>query len=236
MIPGRTIFAQLMDFLPAYEFHQCVPTIPWPLQNEKLFMLGSIPLHGLCPAHLSREPERYRSLSSVESIETLPHGYPRQSLSQYLGPCQRGSGLANLCRLRTDFDRPRQSPLCERSFWRGLGSSGLCSGFHHHRSLPVALSMGQVPQTQRRCQIAHASGFAWKYSFRVSLLPTAKFTMSIFSTISSWKPGAFYLIDRGLSRFHPALRNQSSHGLLYHKNQKKLPVQTSLFSPQSTNQ
>ena len=24
MIPGRTIFAQLMDFLPAYEFHQCV--------------------------------------------------------------------------------------------------------------------------------------------------------------------------------------------------------------------
>ncbi len=24
MIPGKTIFAQLMDFLPAYEFHQCV--------------------------------------------------------------------------------------------------------------------------------------------------------------------------------------------------------------------
>jgi hypothetical protein len=41
------------DFCPTHGFSTGVripsmcPTIPWPLQNEKFFMLGSVPLYGL---------------------------------------------------------------------------------------------------------------------------------------------------------------------------------------------
>ena len=40
------------------------PTIPWLLQNEKLFLLGSVSLHGLRTACVSREFKGYRNLSS----------------------------------------------------------------------------------------------------------------------------------------------------------------------------
>ena len=64
------------------------PTIPWSLQDEEFFMLGSVPLHGLCAAHISRKFVRYRGLPSLGPAETLPHGYPEQSLSQYPGSRQ----------------------------------------------------------------------------------------------------------------------------------------------------
>jgi hypothetical protein len=34
-------------------------TLQWKLQDQKLFMLGPVSVHGLCPTHLSGEPERY---------------------------------------------------------------------------------------------------------------------------------------------------------------------------------
>ena len=51
-------------------------TIPRSLQDEKLFMLGPVSLHGLRTTHLSRESARYRDLPSFGPTETLSHGYP----------------------------------------------------------------------------------------------------------------------------------------------------------------
>src|SRR5271169_739333 len=34
------------------------------LQSHQFFLLGPVPVHGLCPTYLSREPARYRNLSA----------------------------------------------------------------------------------------------------------------------------------------------------------------------------
>src|SRR5512136_2646044 len=98
------------------------PTIPRSLQDEKLFMLGPVSLHGLRTAYLSRESARYRGLPSFSSTETLSHGYSGQSLPQYFGSRQPRKRLANLWRVRPDPYWPRSASLCQRFLWSGIES------------------------------------------------------------------------------------------------------------------
>ena len=69
------------------------PTIPWLLQNEKLFLLGSVSLHGLRTAYVSREFKGYRNLSSfspthISFIRRMFTGYcirPESSMNNKRG-------------------------------------------------------------------------------------------------------------------------------------------------------
>src|SRR4030042_1475233 len=70
--------------------------LPRQLQNQILLLLGSVPLHGLCPPHLSRKSTRYPSLSPRRQAETLSYGHPRKGLPQYAGSRQPNSRLADL--------------------------------------------------------------------------------------------------------------------------------------------
>ena len=106
------------------------PTIPWSLQDEKLFLLESVSLHGLRTAYLSRKFKGHRGLSSLGPTEALPHGYPRQRLTQYFGPRQPGKRLADLCRLCPDPYCSCSTSLCQRFFLSGVGSNGLLFGLH----------------------------------------------------------------------------------------------------------
>ena len=137
------------------------PTISWSLQDEKLFMLGPVSLYGLCTAHVSRKFEGYRGLPSLGPTETLPHGYPGQSLAQYPGSCQPGERLADLSRLCPDSDWPRPTSLCQRFLWSGFESNRLCFGLHSHRFVSVAFPLGQVPEAQRSRKITYPPGSAW---------------------------------------------------------------------------
>jgi hypothetical protein len=204
-------------------------TIPRSLQNEKLFMLGSVSLHGLCSTHLSRESERYRSLPSIGPTKTLSHGYSGQSLTQYFGPCQPGEGLADLCRLRPDPYRLRSASLCQRFLWSGVVSNRLCFGLHPHRFMSLPLPMGQVPETQRSHQITHPFGSARKHSF-----PCRHY---------SWEdsrcdhPRSTDLRTRSLlyrrsrvSRFCSPLCDPSIFSILRDQSEKQFQLQTSLLS------
>ena len=53
MYEGQIVFSQLMDFLPEYQFQKCVDRYKGDNPYKKLFMLGSIPLHGICSTHVS---------------------------------------------------------------------------------------------------------------------------------------------------------------------------------------
>ena len=106
-------------FCRVYEFQTMRPTIQRSLQGQKLFLLGSIPLHGLCSTNVSRKSPRYRGLSAFGPAETLSHGLSRKGLPQYPGSRQPGPGLANLCRLRPNPHWSSSSPLRQR-FLRSL--------------------------------------------------------------------------------------------------------------------
>ena len=191
MNSGKTIFSQLMEFLPRYEFRKCVERYHGNYKIKTFSCWDQF----LCMAFAQLT---YReSLRDIEAClrgnqqQTLSHGLSRKGLPQYLGPCQPSPRLAHLCRLRPSPDHPSPQSLCQRKFWSRTGTNGLCPGFHHHRSLSFAFPLGQVPPTQRRRQTAYPSGFARQHPHSDLSLPMAKFTMSISSTNSSSNPEPF---------------------------------------------
>src|ERR1700730_8371699 len=89
------------------KFPALCKTLPGRLQTQELFLLGSVSLHGLRSANLSREFARYRSLFARATDQALPSRSARSSLAQYLGPCELRARLAHLRRLRASADYPR---------------------------------------------------------------------------------------------------------------------------------
>jgi hypothetical protein len=147
MNSGKTVFSQLMDFLPAYEFRLCVDR---QLQSAKLFMLGPVSIDGLCSAHLSRKSKGYRDLSESCWGQALPHGNSRQGLAKHSGSLQRSARLENLPRLCPGADPTRQRTLLGRSSPSSTRSDRLCPRFHHRRSLPHAIPPGRSFESARQ--------------------------------------------------------------------------------------
>jgi hypothetical protein len=206
------------------------PTIPRSLQDEKFFMLGSVSLQGLRTAHVPRKFERYRGLPSLGPTETLPHGYPGQSFTQYSGPCQPGERLVNLCRVCPDSDWPRSASLCKRFLWCGVESNGLCLGLHPHRFVSVPFSLGQVPEAQRSRKITHPLGSARKYSFPSHHYPWED-SRCDHPRSTDLRTGSPLHRGSGISRSRSSLWDPSSLGIFCDQSEKQFQVPTSLFSP-----
>src|SRR6185503_9551038 len=118
-------------------------------QGKEFFLLGSVPVHGLRPAYLSRKPARYRSMPAGATAQALSSWDSRSDLAQHLGPCELRARLAHLRRLRPSADYPRSGTLSERLFRRRVGPDGLRARCHHDRFVPGTFPLGRVPQSQR---------------------------------------------------------------------------------------
>ena len=157
MNSGKTVFAQLMDFLPAYEFHQCVERYRG-ITRSRASPAGTSIFAWPLPSSRYRE-----SLRDIEAClraartEALPHGDTREGIPQYAGQRQSGQGLAYLRGFRPGPHRTGPEALCPRLLWDRLGPHRLCARFDDDRPLPVPLSLGGVQKTQRRGQASHAS-------------------------------------------------------------------------------
>ena len=96
---GKTLFAQLMDFLPwstfdrivaRYNGNRAVRTLPCAAQYQVM---------AFAPDHLSREPARHRSMSVSAIGQALPYGFARTDSPFHVGRRQRGPRLADLHRV-----------------------------------------------------------------------------------------------------------------------------------------
>src|SRR5258708_16384981 len=96
------------------EFSTLCQTLSRRLQTQNVFLLGSVSLHELRAANLSRESARYRSLPPRATHKPLPSRHSRPSLAQYLVPCELGTRLAHLRRLRAGIDSPPSLTLPTR--------------------------------------------------------------------------------------------------------------------------
>ena len=85
------------------------------LQNQNLFMLGSISKHGIRAAYLQRKPARYTSVLVCGKTKDLSYGHSGKDFPQHTGPCQSDKRLAHLRRLITDTHQESQITLCQRS-------------------------------------------------------------------------------------------------------------------------
>ena len=76
MNTGKTLFAQLMDFLPWTTFTRIVDRYGGDHRVRTAFLRRAIPVHGLRPADLPGKPARHQDLPLGPRIETLSHGLP----------------------------------------------------------------------------------------------------------------------------------------------------------------
>ena len=154
---GKTLFAQLMDFLPWSTFARIVARYG-----------GDARVRTLCCA------EQYRAMAfaqltyreSLRDIEVclsaraskLYHiGFREPVRRSNSGRRQRDARLAHLRGIRSPSDCPSEEALCQRKPGHGAGQHGLCSGFHDHRSVPVAISMGALSLHQGGGEDAHVA-------------------------------------------------------------------------------
>src|SRR5882724_12234425 len=111
MNSGRTVFAQLLDHLPSYEFQKCVTRYRGDYQ-QKTFSCWDQYL-SMAFAQLT-----YRdSLRDIEAClrsmrQAVPHGISRQGGALHSRRCQRVTRLANLRRFCPGVDWNCATVVC----------------------------------------------------------------------------------------------------------------------------
>ena len=134
--------------------------------------------------------------------------------------CQRTPRLAHLRGLRSGLDRPGAAAVPGRWLRRSTRANRLRAGFHDHRSLPDALSLGALPSPQGSDQAAHAPRPAREYPLFRADYPR--------QDPRRHRPG--HLADRarhllrggpGLSRLRPTLSLEVGLGVLRDSGQEQ---------------
>lgn len=162
--------------------------LPGRSSGADAFLRRAVPLHGLCPAHLSGESARHRSVPVGPGGKALPHGISTADQPLDVGRCQRSARLAHLCRLRPGADHAGKEALRHRRLRGGAVEHGLCAGRHHHRPVSVGVPVGAVSLHQGSGEAAHAARSARAPSRRSSTSRMGSSTTSMCSICSSPSP------------------------------------------------
>jgi len=127
-------------------------------QSTKFHLSGAILLHGLRPIDRTRQPSRYRIVSSGNERSRIPYGHKKQGFQKYHSRCKRKPRLAYLFRIRTDTYSRSSKALCKGAFWSRSGRNRIRSGFNYDRPLPFNVSMGAISQHEECRQDAYPLG------------------------------------------------------------------------------
>ena len=156
---GKTLFAQLMDFLPWSTFARLVARYGG---DHRVRMLTCA--------------EQYRAMAFAqltyrESLRDIETCLSAQASKLYhmgfrepAGRCQRGARLADLCRPRSEADRSGEKTVRRRQPGARSRQHRLRPGFHDHRSMSVGVSLGALSHHQGRSEDAHLARLARQHS------------------------------------------------------------------------
>src|SRR5437868_2379839 len=96
MNSGRTVFSQLIEFLPHQEFQKCVARYGGGRYLKNLSCWDQYLAMAFAQLTYPRESPRHRSVPSVGRRQALPHGIPRQGGTLDVSRCERITRLANV--------------------------------------------------------------------------------------------------------------------------------------------
>ena len=99
MNTGKTLFAQLMDFLPWSTFDRIVARYNGDRAVRTLPCAAQYQVMAFAQTDLSREPARHRSMPVGATGQALSYGFARAGSPLDVGGCQRSSRLADLRRV-----------------------------------------------------------------------------------------------------------------------------------------
>ena len=160
MNSGKTLFAQLMDFLPWSTFTRIVARYGGDQRVRTLSCAEQYRAMAFAQLTYRESLRDIETCLSAQAVETLCHGLPRSGAALDAGRCQRGARLAHLRGVGPATDRPGETAVRQRGFGFRPRQHGLCARLDDHRSLSGGLSVGAFPHDQGGGQDAHAAGFA----------------------------------------------------------------------------
>jgi len=221
------LFSDPRTSAPAH-FPPMRPALPGELQGQGLLLSRPVSLHGFCPVDLSGKSTRHRSLSAGSKQQALPHGYPLSGVEEHSGQRQQSSRLAHLRRLGPCTDTCCPQTLSGRRLRGGTRPDGLCSGRHHHRPVPVRLSLGTVPTDQGGDQAAYPARSSRQHPDLHLHFRRQAARRQRSGRLGS---GSRRVLRHGpwLSRLLSALRADKSPNLLCHPGQKEFVLPPALF-------
>ena len=155
---GKTLFAQVMEFVPWTSFARIVDRYSGNAGCAHAVVRRAVPRHGLRAADLAREPARHRGEPVGQCGQALRDGLSLRGQALDAGRCQRIARLAHLGRSGRGADPARAQALRQRLARRRVGQHRVRAGLHHHRSVPEPVRVGAVSLDQGRRQAAHAAG------------------------------------------------------------------------------
>jgi len=135
--------------------------IQWQLQNQKIPLLRSVSVSGLCPVNVSRKLKRYRNMFKLASRKIIPRRLPGPDITINTCRCQRTSRLSDISGLRILSHRHSEKTLSKRKTGSGTGSIIVCPRFNNHRSMPLSISMGNLSKDQGGNKAPYTAGFTW---------------------------------------------------------------------------
>src|SRR4030065_35339 len=115
--------------------------LSWQLQDPELHVSGSISVHGVCAADVSRESAGHRSMFALADRDALPHGYSRPGVAQQGG--REAAHAARSARQYPGFYSYQRWQAARRQHPRSVDSRGrivLHHGSRLHR-LPTLVSV-----------------------------------------------------------------------------------------------
>ena len=225
---GRTIFSQLMNFLPIHEFRQCVERYHGNYKIQSFSCWDQF----LCLAFAQltyRESLRDIQVCLRAAQKKLYHMGIRSRVSR--------NTLAHANQVRpwqiyADFAQfligQAQQLYAEEPFCSRTRSNHVRPGLNHHRSVSFPLSLGEVPKAQRRCQTSYPARSAEQHPHRRLHHPrqSARCQYARSDRIRTW--GLLYPGPR-LPGLRQALYDPSVFSLLRHQAQKRFPLRSTLF-------
>src|SRR5262245_13795248 len=234
--PVRNIFAGVIDAygqadLCAVDGASATDNLPslcgalrWPSQDQAFHLFGSIPVDGVCATDLSREPQRYRGVSSRAVLQALSLG-----LSQHRGAntlananatrdwriyCEFAQRLITMAR-RLYANEPFGVDLKETVYALDATTIDLCLSvfpWAPFRSTKAAIKLhtlldlrGSIPS------FIHISDGKWHEVNLLDELIT--------------EPGAFYVMDRGYIDFERLFRLSEAGSFFITRAKSNLKVQ-----------
>ena len=199
------------------------------LQSAKLFLLRSIPMHGIRPTNFSRKPSRHRSLFAFCPKQTLSRWVSRQSFTQYFSACKRKSRLAHLRRLRPNLNRQSPKAVRQRFFWFRSERNRLCFRFFHDRFMSFFVSLGSFSKKKRRNKTSHT--FRSERSYPLIYQGYRWFCKRCkYLRRSYYRTRRFLHIRPCISRFRKIISVQRTIWFFYYSYKKEFSISENLFS------
>ena len=199
MNTGKTLFAQLMDFLPWTTFTRIVDRYGGDHRVGR-FPAPSNTGHGLRPADLPGKPARHRDLPLGPRIETLSHGLRQPVRRSTLADANERRDWRIHAALAQRPHHPGEDAVRRRRTGVGPDQYRLRPGLDDHRSVPVGLSVGALPHHQGGGEDAHAARPAGQHS---EFYPHLGWQAARRHALDMLLPeaGAIYVVDRGYVDF-----------------------------------